>query len=236
MHLLLEACKNLLFPPLCLHCKKVVDDPSHDLCQGCTAEMSVIDHKERCCYCFQVLEEERVSLCTKCLYRYPPYYRLASVFDYRGPPATLIKQMKYYQKPWLAKSLAAYAVYQLFQLNWPSFDAIIPMPITWVHWMQRGYNQTLHIAEHLSSYLSVPILEAVERKTGEIGQSGKSKRQRKQLSGTTFKLKHSVNLTGKTILLVDDVMTTGTTIEKCADVLLEGCPHKIYVLTCCRAL
>lgn len=226
---------DLIYPPLCLHCHALLPNSSIIFCNSCLTQMEVINPEERCKICFSYLGNEKS--CQVCL-KQPPrsYDRLASVFDYEGPPATLIRQLKYSKKPYLAKGASAYLAFQILQLNWPIPDYFIPVPLSFSHWLERGYNQSELLTDALAEHFQRPKLNAILRKSGDYSQAELSQTQRIKLSKNSFALKNTICLREKIIILLDDITTTGTTINRCAEVLAESFPAAIYCLTFCKTI
>jgi ComF family protein len=137
--------------------------------------------------------------------------------------------------PYLATGAGAYMAGQFLRLEWSMPDYIIPVPITRMHKWERGYNQSLLLAESMANLLSRPVLEALSRSSGDYSQAGLSRKQREQLQGQAFRLSVDISLENKNLLLVDDVMTTGTTMHRCTETLLTACPASVYGLAFCRA-
>jgi competence protein ComFC len=227
---------NLLFPPICIHCSHVLKDATHIVCEECLLSFELIDPGERCPFCFSsdYCAEQRV--CNECQKIAPVLHRIASAFDYLGPAATMLKQLKYGNQKYLARGCAGYLAAQFLRLDWPMPDVIIPVPITFNHWIQRGYNQCDLLAQPLGEILQCPVMNLLKRKSGDYSQAGLDRDQRMQLSGISFELRKEHPLYDKTILLIDDVMTTGTTLRKCAEQLYATHPASIYGLTFCRAI
>lgn len=231
-----KAFVNLVYPPLCLHCKGGMQQDSNLLCNECLAFLELINPSERCPYCFSIdfCPERRV--CADCIRRPPILNGIAAAFDYFGPASTLVRKLKYGDLPYLAKGCGAYLAAQFLCLEWPMPDVIVPMPIAFSHWLERGYNQSLLLAQSLAAILHCPVQEALVRESGDYSQAGLTRQQRIQLDGACFRLKPNLQLRDKSVLLIDDVMTTGSTLRKCAEVLLEDQPESIYGLTFCRAI
>lgn len=198
--------------------------------------MEEINPEERCNYCFgpDITCERKV--CSSCVQNPPVWQRAASALDYDGPAVSLITAMKYGNQPYIAKGAAALMASQFSKLNWPFPDLIVPVPIPFTRWIQRGYNQSWYLAKTLGEMIERPVCKALKRRSGDYSQAGLSSKQRKELGPDSFYLVKKGYLEDKTILLVDDVMTTGTTLRCCAEVLLEGYPNNIYVLTACRSV
>lgn len=144
--------------------------------------------------------------------------------------------MKYGDQPHLAKGAGAFLAMQFIQLQWPIPDLVIPVPMSFTHWFDRGYNQSELLARQFAQIIGVPCQNGLKRHSGDYSQAGLTLTQRKELNSERFCLRENQNLTDKTILLVDDVMTSGSTLRKCAEVLFEMYPQSIYALTFCRAL
>jgi competence protein ComFC len=232
---LISSLKNLLFPALCLHCNEFLLDPDHPLCGHCLSLMTPLEPCERCPQCFSSAISTGYSVCTQCMQTPPIFDGVAAVFDYAGPAATLIKRLKYSNKPYLAEGCGAYLAAQFLKLDWPLPDMIIPMPIAFTHLVVRGYNQSYLLAETFARLLQRPIVEALIRKSGDYSQAGLARSQRIKLGHTNFILKNRDSLEGKTLLLIDDVITTGASLNRCAESLAEAFPSKIYGLALCRA-
>lgn len=227
---------SLLYPPLCIHCKEGLYSDIHLLCANCLDLLELIDPSERCPYCFSSSYCIENKVCGDCRKRHPIFNGLAASFDYVGPAATLIRKLKYSDQVYLAKGCGAYLAAQFLRLDWPMPDVIVPVPIAFTHWLERGYNQSLLIAESLSTLLNCPVQDALWRKSGDYSQAGLSLAQRRKLEGNNIYLRKNQKLQDKTILLIDDVMTSGSTMRKCAEALLSDCPMNIYGLAVCRAI
>lgn len=227
---------HLVYPPYCLHCETLISYPGPLLCEPCSNLLALIDPSERCPACFNFSERGDTGLCSHCVQAPRLFYRMAAAFDYIGPAASLIKKFKYANQPYLAKGIGASLIGQFNRLQWPLPDLIIPVPLSFTHWIERGYNQSALLAQVVGHYLKVPVWDVLRRKSGDYSQAGLSLQQRQVLEGKSFKLKKGVELYDKSVLIIDDVMTTGSTLQRCAEALLEGCPSSVYALTFCQAL
>lgn len=227
---------NLVYPPHCMHCRQYLVNDAYPLCSTCLEMMQLIDPQERCPHCFSADYCLENKLCPHCLRKGPVLHGIAAAFDYVGPAASLIRKLKYSNQTHLADVCAAYLAAQFLKLEWPMPDLIVPIPIAFTHLLERGYNQSLLLAESLSKILNRPTQEILKRKSGDFSQAGLGKHQRVKLDGKTITLNDKCNVHDKVILLVDDVMTTGSTMKKSAEALLEQCPSSLYGLAVCRAI
>lgn len=227
---------DLVYPPLCLHCSRPICGKAALFCPSCQTLLEIIPHQERCPFCFSSDYSVSRRSCPHCVKQPPVLYRIAAVFDYVGPAATLVKKMKYSDQPYLAKGAGAFMAAQFINLEWAIPDVVIPVPMALTHWIDRGYNQSELLAEQFANIIGCPVLNALKRHSGDYSQAGLSLSQRKELGAEKFCLRENLQLHDKTILLVDDVMTSGSTLRKCAEVLFASYPKVIYGLTLCRAI
>jgi ComF family protein len=234
---LLEEIKHsllhLVYPSSCLHCQELVPPATPLLCPPCASLLELLVVEERCPICFNV-KAEILSHCPFCAKHPSLFLRTAAAFNYLGPAASIIKKMKYGCQPHLAKGAAAFLIAQFVELDWPIPDAIVPVPISFSHWLSRGFNQSTLLAMELSKALQVPVWEALKRSGCSVSQAGLTLEQRRLLGDKQFQLKKSFAIEDKKILVIDDVMTTGTTLNRCAEALYEKCPAALYALTFCK--
>lgn len=96
-------------------------------------------------------------------------------------------------------------------------DYLIPVPLHPKKEKQRGYNQSMMIAQGISEVTGIPVGESfLFRSVNTATQTHKSKEERWQNVKDIFMLRHAEQLEGKYVLLIDDVQTTGATLEACA--------------------
>ena len=218
---------SLLFPPLCLYCKEKVE--KHELCKECLTQLHLIEPDARCLICFADLEGKS-KRCEQCMIK---GFRCGAAFDYFGPAAALVRDLKYGGRIGLATSMASYMALQFFRLEWPQPDLIVPVPLSFAHFLTRGYNQSLLLAEELGKILNVPVADPLKRSSETFSQSGLDKEHRLRLSAEAFTWKKQSDIADKTLLLIDDVTTTKTTLSHCAARLQEGFPRRLFALTFC---
>lgn len=229
--------QDLIYPPLCLHCNDSLEKGFSIFCPHCQDFLSLIDPSTRCYKCFSFNSNQEKPLnCRHCQNKPTHLKGMASVFDYEGPPATLVKQLKYGRQSYLAKGCAAYLATQFLALNWPMPDFIIPMPMGRLKKYQRGYNQSELLADHFSKLIDCPLSKSLKRRSGDFSQAGLEYDQRLLLKSDPFYLKNGDYLHDKILLLIDDVTTTGSSLNCCAEALMPCFPKEIYALTLCHAM
>lgn len=96
-------------------------------------------------------------------------------------------------------------------------DYLIPVPLHPKREKERGYNQSMMIAQGINEVTEIPIGDQyLVRSVNTATQTHKSKEERWQNVKDIFEVRHAEQLEGKYVLLIDDVLTTGATLEACA--------------------
>lgn len=223
-----------VFAPECLECRALLHPDENYFCQACVSLFELINPLERCVHCFKEKDSMAIPACSNCRRVFHELAKIASACEYLGPSATMIRLMKYGNRPELASIAAAYMAVQWTALEWPLPDYIVPIPCNWLKKWDRGYNQAELIALELGKLLGIPVVKNLRRRVGDLSQAGLSREQRLAQPLNSFFVRGKRKLEGKTLLLIDDVMTTGRTMNACAEVLHTCFPKEIYGLTFCR--
>ena len=115
-------------------------------------------------------------------------------------------------------------------------DLIVPMPLSYLRLVKRGYNQATLIAKPIAKHLGVKIdINTIKRKYKE-STKGKSFKERKENVKNVFKVVNKNKIEGKSILIVDDVMTSKSSLEELAKTLKKAGANKIFAVTFARTV
>lgn len=154
----------------------------------------------------QTLQRQGINIIAPCRYDYP--------LD------RIIQQYKYQQQLQFQPLLSGL----LSTLKLPQkIHAIVPMPISTERLAERGFNQSLLIAQDLAKQLKVPIWQPVTR-LKQHAQKGLSRLERMSDIQQQFKLTPPDPVRYRHVLIVDDVVTTGSSIQALHNCLIElGC-------------
>lgn len=118
-----------------------------------------------------------------------------------------------------------------------AIDAVVAIPTTLGHKLNRGYNQSAMMAEALAKRLERKFLaRAVTRIGHPKRQSSLSEEERRENVKGTFAVRESSLVRGRTILLVDDIMTTGATLSECAKTLKDAGAWRVWSVTLARSV
>ena len=118
-----------------------------------------------------------------------------------------------------------------------SIDAVVAIPTTLSHRINRGYNQSALLAAALARRLDrVFLTRALARIGHPKRQSSLAEEERAENVKGTFAVREPSLVRGRTILLVDDIMTTGSTLSECAKTLKAAGAWRVWSVTLARSV
>lgn len=214
---------RMLQPPAS-QCRVCRSWPAQPVCDVCVAEFA--QPQARCRTCALPLLAG-LSQCGACLREPPPLDLCLAAAPYAFPWAHLMADFKFNEQP----ALAGFFAHLLKATPWvePALEAadlLLPMPLSSQRLQQRGYNQALLLANHLSA--SKTRTDLLLRVVDTPAQHGLKRAQRLTALNQAFAvdpLKVSA-VKGAQLVLVDDVMTTGASLNTAARVLkAAGASH-----------
>jgi ComF family protein len=169
--------------------------------------------------------------CGRCLQHSPAFDHTIAAFAYAFPVDKLIQAVKFSERLTLVAQLADALPHRIDTLP----DAIIPMPLHPLRLRERGFNQSLLLAQHLAKRLNIPLLtDACERARNTSPQSSLKWQEREKNMHKAFVC--TADLSGKHIAIVDDVMTTGASIEELARTLRQAGTTQVSAWVLARTL
>ena len=177
-------------------------------------------------------------VCEECR-RFGPFYdAAASAVVFEDEARALLLKYKSGEGVWLKDDFvdwiaaAAGARYDLARV-----DAVVPMPVTLFHRIDRGYNQCVYLARSIAKRIDRACLESAVARCGHPKrQAGLSEEERRENVIGTFKVIDPKPVRGRTILLLDDVMATGSTLSECAKTLKEAGAWRVWAVTLARSV
>ena len=199
---------NLLFPPKCILCGKLLKADETDLCRACRVD-SPECHKNNLTFSF-------LDSWTAVWY-YDGYIR-KSLHRFK------FKRARHYAAPY-GRLLA-----MKISNEYPEgFDVLTWVPVSPWRKFTRGYDQVELLAEAVGGELGmepVRTLRKVRNNRAQSGISGIEKRRANVLG--VYRIENPEAVTGKRILLLDDIITTGATAGECARVLLTAGAKEVH--------
>ena len=221
-----------LLPSLCHICRRWPSLPyDAPLCEPCITTFA--QPVPRCPTCALHLQ----SLpCAHCQQHPSPLHQCLAAVSYDFPWSQCIAQFKFQADPGLARALAQL----MHHTPWtePALDAahsVIPIPLSPARLRERGFNQALELARHLSPHKT--LATALQRQDLGPHQVGASRQERWAQATHAFWVNpaHMATLRGQHVVLIDDVMTTGATLYAAARALQSVGVARITGLVLARA-
>jgi ComF family protein len=131
-----------------------------------------------------------------------------------------IVQFKYHGEWARTEHLGAHLASTVAQLQ--RVDTLIPVPLHPTRLRQRGFNQSLLLAQQAGDLLSVDVKDALTRTRRTDAQVNLGAKQRMANVAGAFAVQPSIAVAGLSVVLIDDVVTTGSTLSACAEALIAA--------------
>jgi ComF family protein len=206
---MLARALDLLVPPACAACGL----PGGRLCAACRGALRPLPAP--CCAGCGHPVPIPVERCPACR---PALVWARQAVLYAGPAPRLVAALKDGRRRALARVIADLLAAALPP---PAGAVLVPVPLGAGRLAQRGFNQSLLIAEALGRRWGLPVEDALERVREEAPQRGASADARARQAAGAFALRPG-RPAPPVACLVDDVHTTGATLAACARPLRRG--------------
>ena len=205
---MLRGLLQLLFPPKCVLCGKLLEKEQADLCPACR-----VDGPE----------------CPQSKVKLPFLDSWTVLWHYEGSARKSIHRYKFRGRRAYAKSYGRLLAMKLLQQHPEGFDLLTWVPTGTLRKLRRGYDQVELLAHWVGKELDLkpePLLKKIRNNRPQSGIRGDAQRRANVLGA--YRAMESETLRGKRVLLLDDVITTGSTAGECARVLLTAGAEEIH--------
>ncbi len=200
---------NLLFPPKCVLCEKILQKDETDLCRDCRVDSPV---------------------CPKNNLKFSFLDSWAAVWYYEGNIRKSLHRFKFRRAGHYAPAYGRLLAMKLMTEYPDGFDVLTWVPVSRFRKFTRGYDQVELLAEAVGKELGmepVGVLRKVRNNRPQSGISGTAKRRANVLG--VYRVDNPEAITGKRVLLLDDIITTGATAGECARVLLTAGAEEVHL-------
>jgi predicted amidophosphoribosyltransferase len=155
-----RALLDILFPPLCHLCKAFIPDSGAiHLCASC-GEKVIPVHSPKCTVCGIPFKTENGidHVCGACAAAPRPFVSARAAVHFSGSTQELIHMLKYGKKVHLTRPLGLMAVNYLGGfLRETGVEMMVPVPLHPRRLRERGFNQSVLLANFLSKRMHIPI-------------------------------------------------------------------------------
>ena len=194
-HFLME----LLFPPKCVLCRKLLKNGELDLCGACR-----VDGPE--------YPNRKIKL--------PFLDSFAAVWYYEGNVRSSLLRYKFYNARSYSVSYGRILAMKLLREYPESFDILTWVPVSRLRRLRRGYDQVELLAKVVGTELGlspVPTLKKIRNNRPQSRMKDPAARKANVLGA--YRVLETADVTGKRVALLDDILTTGATAGECARML-----------------
>ena len=208
---------DLLFPPKCVFCGRILGQGEIHLCAKCQRELPWLTGPQA------QQKGEFFSLCVSPL-RYQDKVR-DSIRRYK------FRGLRGYHKAY--GTLVAQCVHDHLE---GKYDLITWVPLSRQRKKERGYDQAFLLASAAALALGEVAVETLRKERDTDPQSGleEEAQRRANVLGAYRQVDRSL-VAGKRVLLIDDVVTTGATLSECARILRTMGASDVLCATLARA-
>ena len=194
---------DLLFPPKCVFCSKVLNKTDEEWCDNCTETLPYADNRGR-------QNGDAFDFCVSPLY-------------YTGVVRRSILRYKFKGASQYADVYGKFLAECIRENPDINYDIISWVPLSKKRERKRGYDQAMLLAVATASELDETAVETLKKPHDVQAQSelGDKKERSANISGA-YIASNPEAFSGKRILLIDDVVTTCSTLDECSRVLLSA--------------
>lgn len=200
---------DLLFPPKCVLCRRVLEHYEQDVCTACRQE---------------------VSECPVSKTKMPFVESWCALWYYQDDVRKSILRYKFGNRRSYAQNYASLLAQKLKAEYPDGFDVLTWVPISPIRRLRRGFDQVEKLADALGAQLQmrpVRTLKKIRHNRPQSGISGPAHRRANVLG--VYKVTDPEALWNKRVLLLDDIVTTGATVGECARMLLTAGAREVFV-------
>lgn len=195
----LEFFLDLLFPPKCILCSRLLQHQETDLCKTCRLEAPTCSGRKK-----------SISFVMD----------WTAVYYYEGTVRESLLRYKFGGRQHYAAAYGRLLAARISEELHGEFDLLTYVPVSTRRRLRRGYDQVLLLAKAVGRELGivpVPVLQKVRHNAAQSSLQGPEQRHANVLGA--YRVSKPERLVGRRVLLLDDIITTGATLSECARVL-----------------
>lgn len=213
-----EVLLDLLFPPKCVFCRRLLRKGEEGLCASCRTSLPWTHGEEA------EQHPEFVSLCVSPLW-------------YQGNVRASFHRYKFQGSRGYAKAYGRLVAQCVREHLAGRYDLITWVPLSPERLKKRGYDQAMLLAMAAALELGDVAVETLRkvRDTGAQSGLGKDDSARQANVLGAYQVVDPELAEGRQVLLIDDVITTGSTISECARTLRSAGAAGVVCATLARA-
>ena len=199
--LLWNGILDLIYPPKCVLCTKLLSRNEVDLCRDCRLDTERVP--------FPIVKGKSFECCH-------------SVFYYKKHVASAVKRLKFSGKQHYGQAFGKLLAMKLLEAG-VTADVITWAPVSAKRRRQRGYDQGEEIARSVGKELGIPVMCLLKKNRHTSAQAQISDHDARKTNVTNaYVAVEPLQIQGRRILLIDDVITSGATLTECSKTLKKA--------------
>lgn len=211
-----EALLDLLFPPKCPFCQRLLHDPRAPLCPNCQASLPWLTGRAG---------ERRVDFTQGCW----------SPLAYQAQVREAVQRYKFAPAPAYGRPFGLLMA-QCARDQGVEAELVTWAPLSKKRRRKRGFDQGDLLARTVGECLALPVLPLLEKSRHTVPQSSLPDGAARRANALgAYSLLPGRRIEGGRVLLVDDVVTSGATLSECARLLCQGGAKQVLCLTLAQA-
>ena len=211
-----EALLDLLFPPKCPFCQRLLHDPRAPLCPNCQASLPWLTGRAG---------ERRVDFTQGCW----------SPLAYQAQVREAVQRYKFAPAPAYGRPFGLLMA-QCARDQGVEAELVTWAPLSTKRRRKRGFDQGELLARTVGECLALPVLPLLEKSRHTVPQSSLPDGAARRANALgAYSLLPGRRIEGGRVLLVDDVVTSGATLSECARLLCQGGAKQVLCLTLAQA-
>ena len=199
---------NLLYPPRCVLCRKLLKKEETDLCKACRMEAPFFPDTKRN---LQFLDS------------------FAAVWYYESSVRGSLLRFKFRGARGYAASYGRLLAMRLLEQYPEGFDVLTWIPVSRLRKLRRGYDQVELLARAVGWELDmvpVPVLKKVRHNRQQSRITEPAQRRANVLG--VYRVTDPNLVRNRRVLLLDDILTTGATASEAGRVLLTAGAKEVH--------
>jgi ComF family protein len=199
---------NLLFPPKCVLCGKLLERDETDLCRTCRVES---------------------PWHAKNNLKFPFLDSWAAVWYYEGYIRKSLHRFKFNRARHYGDTYGRLLAMKLLNEYPEGFEVLTWVPVSRIRKFTRGYDQVELLAVAVGRELGMKPVRTIRKLRNNRTQSsisGQAQRRANVLG--VYRITDPERVRDKRVLLLDDIITTGATAGECARVLLTAGAREVH--------
>ena len=206
---------DLLYPPKCVICGRLLQDDESGICCACLRELPVNTEKIRC--------EAFVDDCV-------------APFRYEDALRESLLRYKFGGRESYADFYAGYMAAIVRDKLEGKYELVTWVPISRKRLRERGFDQARLLAKRLAKQLGCPCVKTMKKVKNNPRQARMPDPAARHANvRNAYRAVEPFPAKEKRVLLVDDIVTTGATLTECSGVLLRAGAAQVVCATAASA-